>query len=229
MPTKITKAEFETLPDALKAKFAADGDDFVLNEEDVEGLKKSKAEILAEKKAIQDEAAELRKFKAEYEANQAKAKQADLEAKGEYEKALKEKEKAWEDRFKSEQSERSTLLSDIKRERLTNELVKRGVLPDRASYLVSELDGIVDLVKGDNGYQLQKKGGIGDAAEFESVIAAAKEKTPFFFAANGASGSGASGSGNNGGSSAKTVTRAQWDAASSEQRIEWGSKITVTE
>ncbi len=69
MATKITKAEFDTLPDSLKTKFKADGDDYLLDEvtEDVEGLKRSKAEILAEKKRIQDERDELRKFKTDHE------------------------------------------------------------------------------------------------------------------------------------------------------------------
>jgi chromosome segregation ATPase len=191
----ITKAEFEALPDSLKPKFKADGDSYQLIEEDVEGLKKNKQDILEEKKKADKELDELRKFKADFEANQQKAKQADLEAQGKYEEALKEKEKAWEDRFKSEQSERNTLLSDIKRERLTNELVKRGALPDRASYLVGELDQVIDLVKGDTGYQLQKKGGIGDATEFDAVIETAKQKTPFFFAGSTQTGGGATGSG----------------------------------
>jgi hypothetical protein len=212
MSTKITKAEFETLPESLKAKFKAEGDSYELVEEDVEGLKKSKAEILAEKKKIQDERDELAKFKAAHEADQEKAAQADLEAKGKYEEAIAAKEKAWNDRFETEKAERESLFTDIKRERLTNELVKRGALADRAGYLVGELDAEMELVKGDSGYQLKKKGGIGDAAEFDAVIEAAKQKTPFFFAANGTSGSGASGSQQNGGGGGKQITRAEYDA-----------------
>jgi hypothetical protein len=192
---KITKAEYDALPESLKAEFVADGDGYALQKEDVEGLKKSKADILAEKKKLSDELEELKKFKAEREADAAKQKQADLEAKGEYEKALKEKEKAWNERFEAEKAEKESLFADIKRERLTNELVKRGALADRAGYLVGELDAHLELAKDDTGkFTLKKKGGIGDAAEFDSVIEAAKQKTPFFFAASGASGSGASGS-----------------------------------
>lgn len=209
--TKITKAEFEALPDSLKAKFTASGDDYVLQEEDVEGLKKSKAEILQEKKDLQAKFDELAKFKAEHEANEQKVVQADLEAKGKYEEAIAAKEKAWNERFESEKLEKESLFADIKRERLTNELVKRGALADRAGYLVGELDAEMELVKGDSGYQLKKKGGIGDATEFDSVIEAAKQKTPFFFAANGASGSGASGSQTAATVTGKTIPKAQWD------------------
>lgn len=218
--TKITKAEFETLPESLKAKFKADGDSYELIEEDVDGLKKSKAEILEEKKRIQAERDELAKFKAEREAEAAKAAEQDLEKKGKYEEAIAAKEKAWNERFEAEKAEKESLFADIKRERLTNELVKRGALADRAGYLVGELDAELELAKDEAGkFTLKKKGGIGDAAEFDSVIEAAKVKSPFFFAANGASGSGASGSGSGGGGgAAKTWTRAQWDAADTASR-----------
>src|SRR5688572_5969726 len=190
--TKITKAEFEALPDSLKAKFKAEGDDYILVEEDVEGLKKSKAEILQEKKDLQAKLAELEKFKTDHEADLEKAKQSDLEAKGKYEEALAAKEKAWNERFESEKAEKESLFTDIKRERLTNELVKRGAMADRAGYLVGELDSELELVKDEGKFTLKKKGGIGDAAEFDAVIEAAKQKTPFFFTATSASGSGAS-------------------------------------
>ena len=211
MPTQITKAEFDALPDALKGKFTAQGDAYVLQEEDVEGLKKSKSEILEEKKRLQAERDELAKFKADREADEAKRKQADLEAKGEYEKALKEKEKAWNERFEAANAEKESLFANVKRERLTNELIKRGALADRASYLVGELDASIELVKGDDGYQLRKKGGIGDATEFDSIIEAAKQRTPFFFAPSGASGSGASGSQSTGGTG-KTMSETAFDA-----------------
>lgn len=228
--TKVTKAEFETLPESLKAKFKAEGEDFALIEEDIDGLKKSKAEILEEKKKIQAERDELAKFKSEHEANEQKAAEADLEAKGKYEEAIVAKEKAWDERFKAEKAEKESLFTDIKRERLTNELVKRGALPDRAAYLISELDAETELYKSDDGkHSLRKKGGIGDAAEFDAVIEAAKVKSPFFFAANGASGSGASGSGNGANAGAKTWTRAQWESATTENRTAFsggGGQVT---
>jgi DNA repair exonuclease SbcCD ATPase subunit len=206
MAIQITKAEHDALPDSLKAKFQASGDAYELIEEDVEGLKKSKAEILQEKKDLQAKLAEADKFRKEHEAAQAKAAEADLEAKGKYEEAIAAKEKAWNERFEAEKAEKESLFADIKRERLTNELVKRGALADRAGYLVGELDAETELYKRtDNGkYDLRKKGGIGDAAEFDVVIEAAKQKTPFFFAAQGASGSGASGSNGNGGGKTDT-------------------------
>lgn len=214
MATKITKAEFDALPESLKTKFVASGDAYDLIEEDVEGLKKSKADILKEKKELQDQLTELAKFKADHEAKEAEAAIADNEAKGKYEEAIAAKEKAWNERFEAANAEKTSLFADIKRERLTNELVKRGALADRAGYLVGELDAALELTKDESGqFKLTKKGGIGDAAEFDAVIEAAKQKTPFFFAASGASGSGASGSGTGTGTS-KTMARSAFESSS---------------
>jgi hypothetical protein len=197
----------------LKVKFTTtDKESYELAEEDVEGLKKSKADILTEKKALQDKLDELTKFKTEKEAEAQKAKVNKLEEEQEYKKALAEKEKAWNERFDAEKAEKESLFADIKRERLTNELVKRGALADRAGYLVGELDAHLELAKDEAGkFTLKKKGGIGDATEFDSVIEAAKQKTPFFFAASGASGSGASGSQQSSGSG-NQIKRSQYDA-----------------
>lgn len=231
MSIKIAKAEYEALPDSVKPKFTQDGDAYVLQEEDVEGLKKSKAEILEEKKKIQAERDELAKFKAEKEAEAAKNKQSELEAKGEYEKALAEKEKAWAERYEAEKAEKSAMLADVHRERLENELIKRGALPDRASYLVGDLIGETELFKGENGrYAIKKKGGIGDAAEFDGLISGMKESKGFFFQATNASGSGASGSQQQSSGGSSQWTRAQWDSASTQERTaftEAGGKITA--
>lgn len=219
MATQITKAEFDALPESLKTKFEADGDNYTLNEPDVDGLKKSKAEILEEKKRLQGELAELAKFKADAEAKEAEAAEAKLKEAGETDAWKKQYDERHQKLIADATAEKESLFADIKRERLTNELVKRGALADRAGYLVGELDADTELVKGDDGkFQLRKKGGIGDAAEFDSVIEAAKQKTPFFFAADGASGSGASGSGNTGNATTKTMPEAQFDSMSPQEQ-----------
>src|SRR6185295_19989626 len=126
------------------------------------------------------------KFKADHEADEQKAAQADLEAKGKYEEALAAKEKAWKERLDALDTEKNGLFTDVKRERLENEIVKRGGLPERVRYLVGDLDAVTELVKSDDGkYTIKKKGGIGDADEFNSMIEAAKndQQTAFIFAA----------------------------------------------
>jgi SMC interacting uncharacterized protein involved in chromosome segregation len=105
--TKITKAEYEALPDSLKTKFTADGDGFALVEEDIEGLKKSKAEILQEKKDLQTKLAELEKFKTEHETLQATAEQEKLAAEGEW----KELEKRMREQQAKELADRDTKIA----------------------------------------------------------------------------------------------------------------------
>lgn len=228
--TKITKAEFDALPDALKAKFEADGDNYILQEQDVEGLKKSKAEILEEKKRIQAERDELAKFKADKEA-------ADTEAQTEAEKKAGEfakVEQRYKDRIaeieKTAADKESAFLGNLKRERLKNFLQEKGVLPDRAAYALTDTFDQFDLVSDESGFSLKLKNGIGDAKELDGAVEALKAKAPFLFAANGASGSGASGSQQGSGSPAKTWTRAQWDSADSESRLEFSkAKGQVTD
>lgn len=218
MAIKITKAEYDALPDSLKAKFEADGDGYQMVEEDVEGLKKSKADILREKKELQDKLADLEKFKTEHEAAANEAAQKELEAAGKYKEALAEREKAWQERDAEKEARINSILGNLHRERLQTELTKRGVLPDRVSYIAGEFLANTEFVESDGGFVLKKKGGIGDAAEFEAMIEAAKKSTPFFFAPNGASGSGASGSGGSTAASGNTMPKSQWDTLDVKQQ-----------
>ncbi|TXH45716.1 MAG: hypothetical protein E6Q97_30985 [Desulfurellales bacterium] len=200
MGIKISKAEFDALPDALKSKFTADGEDFALVEEDVEGLKKSKAEILAEKKAIADKLAALEKFKADFDAKQAESESEAMKAAGQFAELEKKLRDALAEQKTQAEQERAQMLETIKRERLTNELIARGVLPDRARYALADIEKEIILEPGDNGFALKVKDGIGDANEFANLVEGFKAKSPFLFAAGAAAGSGASGSGNGGSS-----------------------------
>lgn len=201
--TKITKAEFDALPDSLKTKFKADGDNYVLEEntEDVEGLKKSKADILAEKKRIQDERDELAKFKAEHEAATATAEEEKAKAAGDFEKVLASKEAAWQARIDAATAKEATILANLKAERIKTLCAEKGILPERvvAAMAVGDLDNIFELESTESGFSLKKKGGIGDATEVDAIFNDLKTKADYVFAANGASGSGASGSGNGNG------------------------------
>jgi len=209
----LTKEQHDALDDSLKTYYVAtqdggyelDGVGSIQRALEAEKAKRTtKPELVAEIE-------ELRKFKADQEAATSKAAEADLEKKGQYEALLAAKEKAWGERLEAVAKEKDSLLISTHRERLTNELIKRGALPDRAGYLVGELEGATELVTGENGFTLKKKGGIGDADEFDAMIEATKQKTPFFFAADNASGSGANGSGNgaNGGQTPKTLMQAE--------------------
>jgi len=100
-------------------------------------------------------------------------------------------------------------------------LTEKGVLADRVKYLVHEMDGDTELVRGDHGFDVRKKGGIGDATEFETMIEQVKASSPFFFEATNTPGSGASGSNGNGGSSAKRLTKEQVKALPPHEKREF--------
>lgn len=218
--TIITKEEYAVIPESLKSKFIASGDGFALVEEDVEGLKKSKAEILAEKKALADKLAGLEKFKNEYEQSKNADEEAKMKQAGEFAELEKRlKDKIAETEATAAQKEAS-LLGIFKQERLKNELTARGVLPDRAKYLLSDIADAVDLVPKDNGFELRVKNGIGDAKEFDQLVEAQKAASPFFFGATMSAGSGASGgdSGNGGATLPKTATKDQVKSMTPDQK-----------
>lgn len=211
----ITKEEFEALPDAVKSLFKASGDGYEKAEagEDVEGLKRSKAEILAEKKSLQAKLAELEKFKADQEAEKNKAEEEILAKKGEFDTILAQKEKAWQERIDAALKDKDTLLSTLKTEQIKNLLTSKGILPDRVKAALAEgdFDNLLELETGESGFALKKKGGIGDAAEMDAMFNDLKGRAAYLFESKMASGSGANGSGQNNGTG-KTMARAAFSA-----------------
>lgn len=221
LKTKIGKADFDKLPDALKTEYIADGEGYKLDAdyEDVTGLKANRDEVLKQ-------LAEAKKAMKAYEGLDPEAARKALETAtaAEDEKlkaagAFEELKKKLEDRHAAElqtATEREqSLLSNLHRERLINYLTtKEGdkVLPERASYAYGDLKEQIELASDDSGFSLRLKGGIGDAKELETVVEGLKAKSPFLFAANGALGSGATGSDTKGGSTAKTMPHAQFKA-----------------
>lgn len=225
----LTKAEFDALPDSLKTEFKADGESYVLVKEDVEGLKKSKAEILAEKKRIADEKAALEQRLAEIDAQNAQADEEKLKQAGQFEELKKKYETRHAEELSKLQAERDANFAAYKRERLENELTRRGVLPDRTRHAFVDVADQLDLVQSENGFGLALKGGIGDAKEVDALFENLKTKSPWLFQATAQAGSGASGSQNGGNGAAKVWTRAQWDAAGTPERVAFskeGGRVT---
>jgi len=214
--TKITKAEFETLPESLKTKFIANGDDYVLQEEDVEGLKKSKAEILAEKKAAADKLAAAEAKLQEYAERDAAVDDKAKRRAG----AFEELEAKLRARITELETEKTTAVNDLlgtlKQERVKNFLTENGVKADRAHYALGDVLDEFDIEAVEKGFKLKLKNGIGDANELTDRVAKLKEASPFLFDSTAASGSGASGS--NGGGGAKTMPESQFDSLSPKEQ-----------
>ena len=237
LKTRISKADFDSLNDILKTEYIPDGDGYKLDAdyEDVTGLKSKRDELLAELAKAKSQMKAFDGLDPEAARKALVAAQAaedeKLKAAGEFEKLREQLEARHKAEVERAVAERNTILSNLKREKLANVLTEKGVLPDRVKYLLGELDPQIELAATENGFQLKKIGGIGDAAEFEQIIASVKETSPFFFANDLTPGSGASGSGNgNGGGSAAAVwTRDQWESASTQERTKFtdaGGKIT---
>jgi hypothetical protein len=192
--TKITKAEFETLPESLKGKFTAQGEDYVLQEEDVDGLKKSKAEILEEKKRIQSERDELAKFKSEQEAKAQAEEQAKLEKKGEFDKLLEAKEKAFQERLATETAERERIQNNLRNAEWRTTLTKNGIRSEVLDAMdeLKKIEARIELANTDTGFALKFKDGVGDANELTQAVTEWSEKYQFTKPSPNASGSGAS-------------------------------------
>lgn len=177
---------------------------------DAEAVLRKNRELLAELADVKRKMAEIQSFpfdeaKAALEARR-KAEEESLVKKGEFEKLYEQRAKAYEEKLESERRERTRMESTLKQEKLALALIEKGVLPDRVHYLVKELGEQVELGTTDTGFVLRKSNGIGDAEEFNLLIEDVKAKSPFFFAANIATGTGGAGSNGSG-----AVSSRKWD------------------
>ena len=118
------------------------------------------------------------------------AEEEKLAKKGDFETLLAQRSKAYEERIESKERETEQLYSTLKQEKLALELIAKGVLPDRVQYLVKEMSEQIELGTTETGFVLRKKGGIGDADEFNALVEEMKSRSPFFFGASLTPGTG---------------------------------------
>lgn len=169
---------------------------------DAEAVLRKNSELLAENAELKRLAKQAKDF--DFEKARAAiaalehAEEEKLAKKGEFDKLLEQKTRAWEERIAGISHERDGILTNLKREKLANVLAEKGVLPDRTRFLVRELEAQIELHSGEEGFSLRKVGGVGDATEFDAIVEKVKAEYPFFFGASLAPGSGASGSSGNG-------------------------------
>lgn len=223
LKAKMSKADFDALDESLKEYYVASGDDYVLDAEgveDVTGLKNKIAELL---KAGKDKTELLKAFEGlDPEAakkaleEMAKIEEKKLADKGKYDELLGKQKTEFETKLAEATKARETTLAGLKAEKLTNFLVKNGILADRAKYALGDVAELIELTEGDAGFQLKLKNGTGDASELDKVISDLKTNSGFLFAASGASGSGATGSETKDG--AKSMTRTAFDALSPQEQ-----------
>lgn len=214
---EITADIFNTLPDELKAEFEQTATGYSLKKENVEGLKKAKETILNEKKALETELASLRQFKTEFDKNKSAEEEQRLKKEGAFKELEERLRKELSDRDANYKTELGRLTELIKTERLTNELIKNGVMPDRVNFALPEIASKIELQTEKNQFNFKVKDGIGDANEFPALIESLKKSAPFLFQAGDHSGSGASGSQSNGGN-------ADLSKMTARQKVEQGFK-----
>ena len=214
MSTKISKEDFDKLPDSLKPKFKPEGDEYVMEEPDVSGLKKNKDELLKELKELKDKYGDIDPEAAKKAIEEAAAADEErLKGEGQW-KQLEEKLKERHAKeIEAATAKYQQVIGNLKQEKLKGFLVEKGVLADRAGYALADIGDQIELVSDDAGFSLKLKNGIGDAKELETAVEGLKSKAAFLFAPSNASGSGASGS-QSSGASTKTMARAEFDQLS---------------
>ncbi|MFZ9272073.1 MAG: hypothetical protein ACO24B_01515 [Ilumatobacteraceae bacterium] len=149
------------------------------------------ARQLAELKPIADKAKDFDFDSAQRALEETRrAEEEKLAKKGDFETLLQQKSKAYEERIETERREKEQIYSTLKQEKLALELIAKGVLPDRVHYLVKEMNEQVELGTTETGFVLRKKGGIGDADEFNALVEEMKSRSPFFFGASLSPGTG---------------------------------------
>lgn len=219
----LTKAEFDALPEWLQSQFEADasGETFVYLAEDVAGLKNAKERILSEKKKLDAELAELRKYREQQEALRLQSEQERMKAAGEFE-ALEKKlrEKLAQTEAEAE-AKMQRLQNILKQQAVKNLLIEKGVLPERVEFALPKALEQFEMEIGEGSFGLRVRNGIGDPKEIEQAVAALREAAPFLFNATHTPGSGASGIGQAAAAAGTQWTRQQWENASTIERSEF--------
>jgi flagellar biosynthesis GTPase FlhF len=221
---QIDASEAQGLDEATQSLYEQKGDNFVLKvegvpQEDVSGLKRKVDELLNEKKAAQ-----------------AKALEAQEQAKREAEEKLK-KANDFEQLYSSSEAERekaaqelAELKAQIQQQNVNSKAaeVATQLTKDtaRAKLLTEQIQSRLSLVDGE--VRVLDQNGNLTVSTVEELTASIKAEYPFLVDGSQAAGGGAIGSSSGAGTS-KLMTRADFDALPNNKRAEFikgGGKLT---
>ena len=221
---QIDASEAQNLDEATQSLYEQNGDNFVLKvegvpQEDVSGLKRKVDELLNEKKAAQ-----------------AKALEAQEQAKREAEEKLK-KANDFEQLYSSSEAERekaaqelAELKAQIQQQNVNSKAaeVATQLTKDtaRAKLLTEQIQSRLSLVDGE--VRVLDQNGTLTVSTVEELTASIKAEYPFLVDGSQAAGGGAIGSSSGAGTS-KLMTRADFDALPNNKRAEFikgGGKLT---
>lgn len=196
---KITKEQFDALPDALKESFEADGEEYVLKTEDNSGLKSAleaerKRATQFEKIAKKVEGVdidELLKLKSE----KAKADEDEAKKAGRFEEILQAKESEWNAKYIAEKERADRLEQDFTEKEVESLMVSMlsstKVIPERLDRAKRLMRDNIEIEKRDGKSVYKFKDSTGYAQEMKPEDFAAKWKADndFFFQPDGKTGS----------------------------------------
>ncbi|MDQ3747978.1 MAG: hypothetical protein M3367_03020 [Acidobacteriota bacterium] len=201
----LTAEEFETIADSLKDLYVPTADGYLLDADDVEDVSGLKTALEKERRERREAKEALKQYEGldpedarKAVAEVSKIDEKKLLDKQKFDEVLENYRKDFDTELEKERREKQQLLTNLKREKLTNLLIEKGVLPDRARFALAEVDPQTEIVSDEGGISLKKKDGIGDAKELDEMVTGLREKSAFLFAPTNASGSGATQSNGNG-------------------------------
>ena len=204
---KITKAEFEALPDGVKSLFAPTdgGADYISQTTADKALKEKNDELLKELKGKGDLLKNFEGLDAEA-AKKALAEMSKLEdeklvSKQKFDEVLAKREKEFSDRLAQIQTNYDRRFSGEADKDLQIKLIAGGVREDRAEDLAIILKSKNIKAVDDNGKTVWKSLDDVETVDLDKFIPGLKDSRADFFKPTGASGSGASGSNGSGGNS----------------------------
>ncbi len=242
LKAKLTKEEFDKLPEAHREFYKQSGNDYILDAEGVEDVSGLKGALDKERKAAADAAkalkAEQEKYAGvdvdEYKRFKTEADNKDtedLKKKGQFDefiekqnKKLADQKAEYEARLKAKDDELDKIIVD---NGLRKAFEAGGVMPDRITDAVQLIRSRAkrndkgDLIILDEDGETPL-----DASPETFAKELFKEQKPWLYAASGAGGSGAQGSGNGNGTGKKTIKRSEYDAMSIQDRQSIDFKTT---
>jgi hypothetical protein len=149
--------------------------------------------------------------------------------KQQFDELFAKKKGEWDTEKASLTKKISDIIEKQAEQQLAMKLTENGVKPTMAEDLALSLKTKYLSYVEDNGAPVWKtKDGL-ETVDLDKYIPSLKESKADYFQSTLGGGSGSSGSNGNGTSSAKAVTRMQWEEADTAQRTAWGPNITVTD
>ncbi|MGI8542038.1 MAG: hypothetical protein ACR2MD_00995 [Aridibacter sp.] len=202
---KLSKAEYDELPETVKSLFVEDGEDTYISQTEADAsLKTKNSELLDDLKKRERELKAFDGLDAD-KAKQAITQMSEIEdkklmSKQAFDELLEKREKEYKEKFDKIQDSYNKRFAGEADKDLQIKLIAAGVREDRAEDLSIILKSKHIKAVDEDGSTVWKTSDTEQTVDLDTFIPSLKDSKADFFKPTGASGSGASGSGNNGNS-----------------------------